>query len=78
MEETRSLVRGGFSIEQISGAGSFPTARQLGTVYSLFASADLHTLLSGFADQAEAMAMLFAAAGGLISAQDEAVAAALS
>ncbi|WP_354056756.1 WXG100 family type VII secretion target [Dietzia sp. 2505] len=38
---------------------------------------DLRTLLNGYVDQAKAMAMLFAAAGGLIEAQDEAVAAAL-
>ncbi|USX45280.1 hypothetical protein [Dietzia kunjamensis] len=54
------------------------TARQIGTVYSLFASEDLRTLLNGFVAQAEAMSMLFAAAGGLIEAQDEALAGALS
>ncbi|MGN0101194.1 MAG: hypothetical protein ACI39C_09660 [Dietzia sp.] len=37
----------------------------------------MRTLLNGFVDQARAMSMLFAAAGGLIEAQDEAVAAAL-
>src|SRR5699024_1678214 len=59
------------------GANSFDTARQLGAVYALFAEEDLRTLLSGFVDQAKAMSMLFAAAGGLIESQDEAVAAAL-
>ena len=57
--------------------GAFDTARQIGTVYSLFVGEDLRTLLNGYVDQAKAMAMLFAAAGGLIEAQDEAVAAAL-
>ncbi|WP_176475019.1 WXG100 family type VII secretion target [Dietzia natronolimnaea] len=46
-------------------------------MYSLFVGEDLRTLLNGFVDQAKAMSMLFAAAGGLIEAQDEAVAAAL-
>lgn len=63
--------------EQGSANGGFDTARQIGTVYSLFAGEDLRTLLNGFVDQAKAMSMLFAAAGGLIDAQDEAVAAAL-
>lgn len=63
---------------QSVGAGSFDTARQLGAVYSLFAAEDLRTLLDGFVSQARAMAMLFAAAGGLIEAQDEALAGALS
>lgn len=58
-------------------ANQFDTARQIGTVYSLFSDEDLGTLLNGFVVQAEAMSMLFAAAGGLIEAQDEAVAAAL-
>jgi hypothetical protein len=57
---------------------AFPTARQIGTVYSLFVDEDLRTLLNGFVSQARAMAMLFAAAGGLIEAQDEALAGALS
>ena len=62
----------------LSGAvESFDTARQIGTVYSLFAGEDLRTLLNGFVTQVEAMSMLFATAGGLIEAQDEAVAAAL-
>ena len=56
---------------------AFDTARQIGTVYSLFAGEDLRTMMGGFVDQASAMAMLFAAAGGLIDAQDEALAAAL-
>ncbi|MDO5663321.1 MAG: WXG100 family type VII secretion target, partial [Brachybacterium sp.] len=38
---------------------------------------DLGALLQDFADQAEAMGLLFAASGGLIDAQDEATAAAL-
>ncbi|MDX2358889.1 WXG100 family type VII secretion target [Dietzia sp. PP-33] len=46
-------------------------------MYSLFVGEDLRTLLNGYVDQAKAMSMLFAAAGGLIEAQDEAVAAAL-
>ncbi|MBB1053243.1 WXG100 family type VII secretion target, partial [Dietzia sp. B44] len=62
---------------QTSTPGAFDTARQIGTVYSLFVGEDLRTLLNGYVDQAKAMAMLFAAAGGLIEAQDEAVAAAL-
>ena len=63
---------------QISLGNSFVTARQIGTVYSLFAKEDLRTLLNGFVVQAEAMSLLFAAAGGLIEAQDEALAGALS
>ena len=59
-------------------SGSFDTARQIGTVYSLFVGDDLTTMLNEFADQAEAMSLLFAAAGGLIEAQDEALAAALA
>lgn len=74
----RQLAEQEFVGEQSFGAGSFPTALQLGTVYTLFAGEDLRTLLTGFADQADAMNLLFAAAGGLINAQDEAVAAALS
>lgn len=62
---------------QTSAPHAFDTARQIGTVYSLFVGEDLRTLLNGYVDQAKAMAMLFAAAGGLIEAQDEAVAAAL-
>lgn len=65
------------SNQATSTADSFDTARQLGAVYALFAEEDLRTLLSGFVDQAKAMSMLFAAAGGLIESQDEAVAAAL-
>ena len=64
-------------VGQTGSANSFDTARQLGAVYALFAEEDLRTLLSGFVDQAKAMSMLFAAAGGLIESQDEAVAAAL-
>ncbi|WP_264888638.1 hypothetical protein, partial [Dietzia sp. NCCP-2495] len=64
--------------EQRSSASTFPTARQLGAVYGLFTGEDLNTLLSGFVDQAMAMLMLFDAAGGLIEAQDEALAGALS
>ena len=60
-----------------SSFATFETARQIGTVYSLFAGEDLRTLLDGFVTQAKAMSMLFATAGGLIEAQDEAVAAAL-
>ena len=56
---------------------SFETARQIAIVYSLFAGEDLDGLVMGMVSQVEAMAMLFAAAGGLIEAQDEAVAAAL-
>ena len=52
---------------------AFDTARQLGTVYSLFVGEDLRTLLNGFIDQARAMSMLFAVSGGLIEAQDEAL-----
>ncbi|MCT1886689.1 hypothetical protein M3C36_16150 [Dietzia cinnamea] len=64
-------------MSQVPSPGAFDTARQIGTVYSLFVEEDLRTLLNGFVDQARAMSMLFAAAGGLIEAQDEAVAAAL-
>ena len=49
---------------QAAGSGAFPTARQIGAVYSLFANDDLQSLLNGFVAQAEAMAGLFAAAGG--------------
>lgn len=66
-----------FHYEQPFSEGSFSTARQIGTVYSLFAGEDLESLLRGFVDQADAMSVLFAAAGGLIDAQDEAVAEAL-
>ncbi|HJC28445.1 MAG TPA: hypothetical protein H9759_03520, partial [Candidatus Dietzia intestinipullorum] len=52
------------SNQATSTADSFDTARQLGAVYALFAEEDLRTLLSGFVDQAKAMSMLFAAAGG--------------
>ncbi|MGX1770369.1 hypothetical protein ACWIE7_19065, partial [Dietzia sp. NPDC055343] len=62
---------------QSPAAESFDTARQIGTVYSLFAGEDLRTLLNGFVTQVEAMSVLFAAAGGMIDAQDEAAAAAL-
>ena len=55
----------------------FVTAKQIGDVYSTFMSEDLGTLLGGYVDQAEAMAMLFAAAGGLIDAQDAQAAAAI-
>jgi len=65
-------------VAQVAASGSFKTARQLGTVYSLFADQDLRSLLDEFVIQAEAMSMLFAAAGGLIEAQDEALAGALS
>ena len=63
---------------QAVSAGAFPTARQLGAVYSLLSSEDLPALLNGFVSQARAMSLLFAAAGGLIEAQDEALAGALS
>ena len=43
---------------QDAGASTFPTARQLGAVYGLFADEDLNALLAGFIDQATAMAML--------------------
>ena len=66
------------SIYQQVGLDGFQTARQIGTVYSLFAGDDLRTLLDGFVSQAEAMSALFAVGGGLLEAQDEAVAAALS
>lgn len=56
---------------------SFDTARQISAVYSVFAGSDLRSLLDGFIAQAEAMSMMFAVGGGLIEAQDEAVAAAL-
>ncbi|GAA1698731.1 hypothetical protein GCM10009831_03610 [Dietzia cercidiphylli] len=75
-EVTQDLT-GGMIAGQGSSLGAFDTARQIGTVYSLFVGEDLRTLLNGYVDQAKAMAMLFAAAGGLIEAQDEAVAAAL-
>ncbi|MBB1022756.1 hypothetical protein G6030_15945, partial [Dietzia sp. E1] len=75
MEDLSALDR--YTSFSASG-GSFETARQIGTVYSLFAEDDLQTLLTGFADQARAMSLLFAAAGGLIEAQDEALAGALS
>src|SRR5699024_10763399 len=72
-----SELRGLFASSRYSGHSqnddSFDTARQLGAVYALFAEEDLRTLLSGFVDQAKAMSMLFAAAGGLIETQDEAV-----
>ncbi|WP_314037131.1 hypothetical protein [Dietzia sp. CH92] len=64
-------------MSQVPSPGAFDTARQIGTVYSLFVGADLQTLIEGYINQARAMSMLFAAAGGLIEAQDEAVAAAL-
>ncbi|RKE59557.1 hypothetical protein BXY47_2643 [Dietzia kunjamensis] len=63
---------------QSVGTSTFETARQLGAVYSMFVGEDLYTLLNGFVDQARAMSALFAAAGGLIEAQDEALAGALS
>ena len=56
---------------------SFDSARQIGTVYSLFCGADLQTLLNGFVTQVEAMSVMFSVAGGLLEAQDEAVAAVL-
>ena len=59
-------------------ADTFDTARQIGTVYSLFSGEDLRTLLNGFVTQVEAMSVLFAAAGGMIDSQDEAAAAALA
>lgn len=62
---------------QESAPGAFDTARQISTVYSLFVGEDLRTVVNGFLDQAKAMSILFAAAGGLIEAQDESVAAAL-
>lgn len=60
-----------------SAEGAFPTALQIGTVYELFTGKDLQGLLNGFVNQVRAMSALFAAAGGLIDAQDEALAAAL-
>lgn len=77
IDEVSVAIKSGRIDEQSSSADAFDTARQIGTVYLLFAGEDLKTLLSGFVDQARAMAVLFAAAGGLIEAQDEAVAAAL-
>ncbi len=74
----RNLAAGERYGEFSGAAGSFDTARQIGTVYSLFAGEDLRVLLNGFVDQARAMSALFAAAGGLIEAQDEALAEALS
>ena len=73
----RFLAQERYSSFSNSGT-SFRTARQIGTVYSLFVDEDLRTLLNGFVDQARAMAALFAAAGGLIEAQDEALAGALA
>lgn len=70
-------ARSDWQSEMPLAPSSFDSARELGTVYSLFAGEDLQSLLNGFVDQARAMSMLFAAAGGLIDAQDEAVAAAL-
>lgn len=64
--------------EQGVVGGAFPTARQIGAVYSLFAGEDLRSLLDGFVVQARAMSVMFAVGGGLLEAQDEAVAAALS
>lgn len=75
--ELRELVAANWQLDQSPLPHAFDTARQIGTVYSLFVGEDLRTLLNGYVDQAKAMAMLFAAAGGLIEAQDEAVAAAL-
>ena len=63
---------------QVSNSVTFTTARQIFAVYSLFTEKDLGTLLDGYLAQGEAMALLFAAAGGLIEAQDEALAGALS
>ena len=77
INEVAQDLTGGMIAGQGSSLGAFDTARQIGTVYSLFVGEDLRTLLNGYVDQAKAMAMLFAAAGGLIEAQDEAVAAAL-
>ncbi|PTM90412.1 hypothetical protein C8N39_101165 [Dietzia psychralcaliphila] len=77
VDKVRMLTSGGRYEKFLSTEGAFDTARQIGTVYSLFAGEDLRTLLNGYVDQAKAMSMLFAAAGGLIEAQDEAVAAAL-
>lgn len=70
-------VENAFHYGQSESESSFSTARQIGAVYSLFAGDDLDSLLRGFVNQADAMAVLFAAAGGLIDAQDEAVAEAL-
>ncbi|WP_188064791.1 hypothetical protein [Dietzia sp. ANT_WB102] len=78
IDQVSTASRLNVSHMQSSGAGSFATARQIGTVYSLFAGEDLRTLLNGFVDQARAMSALFAAAGGLIEAQDEALAGALA
>ena len=65
-------------LDQLSTSpDGFVTAKQIGDVYSTFMSEDLGTLLGGYVDQAEAMAMLFAAAGGLIDAQDAQAAAAI-
>ena len=62
---------------QSAGTAAFETALRIGAVYTAFAGEDLSTILGGFRDQAKAMSILFAAAGGLIEAHDEAVATAL-
>lgn len=77
VDDLRQLTNFDRFADQASSHGGFDTARQIGTVYALFVGEDLKALLNGFVDQAKAMAVLFAAAGGLIEAQDEAVAAAL-
>lgn len=58
-------------------ADSFPTARQIGAVYDEFFGRDLRELVASFATQVEAMAVVFAVAGGLIEEQDQVVADAL-
>ncbi|WP_194861900.1 hypothetical protein, partial [Dietzia sp. SYD-A1] len=65
--EIRSLASVGRYGEFSSVEGAFDTARQIGAVYSVFVGEDLRTLLNGFIDQAKAMSMLFAAAGGLMA-----------
>ncbi len=77
IDNLTELSRGMEYGDLMGSPDAFDTARQIGTVYSLFAGEDLRTMMGGFVDQASAMAMLFAAAGGLIDAQDEALAAAL-
>lgn len=77
VEQLSAISRTTIVSSEAGGPDAFDTARQIGTVYSLFVGKDLRNLLNSFVDQAKAMSVLFAAAGGLIEAQDEAVAAAL-
>lgn len=73
---SRLIIADRYSVQN-AAEGAFPTALQIGTVYELFTGKDLQGLLNGFVNQVRAMSALFAAAGGLIDAQDEALAAAL-